>query len=269
MTRVIQLSDPHIVREGRLAYDKVDTGTALAAAVAHVNRMLPQIGPVDLVIVTGDLTDFGTAEEYHRFRGIMAPLEIPYLAVPGNHDDREAMRTGFSDCDWMPSNGPIQWMKDLPDFAVVALDTHVPGAPHGHLTEASLDFLEGCLSGLSAKPVLVGLHHPPFLTGIHGMDIQHLRNSDALRESLNGHPGEVRLVCGHVHRHAAKLFGDVVCLIAPGTSHAVTLAQRSGIENSLTMEPSGFLLHEWRDGFVSHGIHIGDFEGPYPFSTAD
>lgn len=269
MTKIIQLSDPHIVPEGQFAYGQVDTGGALAKAVAHVNHMLPQIGPVDLAIVTGDLTDFGTAEEYDRFRKLMEPLEVPYLAVPGNHDDRETMRASFSDQDWMPTEGPIDWVADLPDFAVVGLDTRVPGSPHGHLSESSLDFLKGHLARLAGKPVLIGLHHPPFLTGIHGMDIQHLRETDALREILSSYAGEVRLVCGHVHRNVTKLFGDVICMIAPGTSHAVTLEHRFEAENSLTVEPSGFMLHEWRDGFVSHTIPIGTFDGPHPFSTAE
>ena len=268
MTKIIQITDAHIVPEGQLAYDKVDTAAALTKAVDHINHMLPQIGPVDLAIFTGDLTDFGTEDEYSRFRSIMERLAIPYLAVPGNHDDRETMRAGFADQDWMPSDGPINWMVDLPDFAVVGLDTRVPDAPHGHLSEESLDFLKKQLVSLTAKPVLVGLHHPPFLTGIHGMDIQPLRDAGPLRKLLSSHPSEVRLVCGHVHRAVTTLFGDVICLIAPGTSHAVTLEQRPERANSLTMEPSGFMLHEWRDGFVSHSIPIGTFEGPYPFLAA-
>ena len=73
MTRIIQISDPHIVPNGQLAYGQVDTAAALASCVKTVNRLLPEIGPVDLAIVTGDITDFGTKEEYQRFREIMEP----------------------------------------------------------------------------------------------------------------------------------------------------------------------------------------------------
>jgi Icc protein len=265
MTKVIQITDTHIVREGQLAYDKVDTAAALAETVATINRMLPQIGPVDLAIVTGDLTDFGTTEEYHRFRGIMEPLQIPYRAVPGNHDDREAMRAAFADQEWMPSAGPIDWIADLGDFVLVGLDSSVPRAPHGLLTKDSLDFLKRQMSRLSPKPFLVGIHHPPFPTGILAMDEQNLRGSPELREVLDMHAGEVRLLCGHVHRNVAARFGNAICQIAPGTSHAVTLEQRRDATNSLTIEPGGFMLHEWRDGLVSHSIPVGTFDGPYPF----
>lgn len=265
MAKVIQITDTHIVREGQLAYGKVDTAAALVETVTTVNRMLPQIGPVDLVIVTGDLTDFGTAEEYHRFCHIMAPLQIPFRAVPGNHDDREVMRAVFSDQEWMPSSGPIDWIADLGDFAVVGLDTNVPRAPHGRLADDSLDFLKRQMDRFSAKPFLVGAHHPPFETGIIAMDIQNLHDSAGLREVLDRHAGEVMLLCGHVHRSVTTRFGNAICQIAPGTSHAVTLEQRDDVVNSLTIEPGGFMLHEWRDGLVSHSIPVGPFEGPYPF----
>ena len=97
MTKIIQISDPHIVPNGQLAYNRVDTAAPLALCVETVNRLLPEIGPIDMAFVAGDLTDFGTKEEYDRFRMIMDPLKIPYQAIPGNHDNKEAMRLAFSD----------------------------------------------------------------------------------------------------------------------------------------------------------------------------
>ena len=267
MTKIIQISDPHIVPEGQLAYDRVDTAAALADAVATVNRLLPQIGPVDMAIITGDLTDFGTPGEYHRFRRILEPLAIPYRAIPGNHDDREAMRAAFSDQDWMSQQGPVNWLVELEDFALVGLDTNVPGAPHGHLTDQSLTYLEGVMADLMPKPVIIGLHHPPFETGVQAMDIQNLRHSDPLRDILGAYAGEARLICGHVHRNVVTRFGGAICQIAPGVSHAVTLEQRRDATNTLTMEPGAFMLHEWRNGIVSHSIPVGAFEGPYLFAT--
>ncbi len=268
MTKIIQISDPHIVPDGQLAYDKVDTAAALADAVATVNRLLPQIGPVDMAIITGDLTDFGTRDEYRRFRRILEPLTIPYRAIPGNHDDREVMRAAFSDQDWMPSEGPVNWMADLADFTLVGLDTSVPGARHGHLTDQSLAFLKDLMADLAPKPFLIGLHHPPFETGVHAMDIQNLRHNGPLQDILSAYPGPARLVCGHVHRNVVTQFGGAICQIAPGVSHAVTLEQRRDAANTLTMEPGAFMLHEWRNGIVSQSIPVGAFEGPYLFETA-
>ena len=73
MTKIIQISDPHIVPKGQLAYGRVNTLDALNACVETINRILPDIGPVDLAIVTGDVTD-------------LAPLRnIKFSAMLWNH----------------------------------------------------------------------------------------------------------------------------------------------------------------------------------------
>ena len=265
MTKIIQISDPHIVPSGQLAYDRVDTAAALAICVKTINNILPQIGDVDMAVVTGDLTDFGTKQEFELFRSIMEPLQIPYRAIPGNHDDVEVMRLAFSDQAWMPKSGPINWAVEYDDIALVGLDTKVNGKAHGHLSDASLDYLQSQLAALQTKPVIVATHHPPVLTGIEKMDIQNLRDSERFESILSSHDGELRLICGHMHRNIVAQFGSVVCQIAPGVSHAVSMDQREGAPNCLTIEPGAFLMHETRGGILTHTIPVGEFDGPHLF----
>ncbi len=265
MTKIIQISDPHIVLKGELAYGRVDTGASLKSCVETINRILPDIGPVDMAIVTGDLTDFGTAQEYQRFRNIMEPLAIPYRAIPGNHDDVTKMHAGFADQDWMPRSGPINLSAEFADMALIGLDTNVAGAAHGHLTDTTLDYLQDMLAALHKKPVIVAIHHPPILIGIEKMDIQNLRDSRKLQTILSEYQGELKLVCGHVHRNITAMFGSVICQIAPGTSHAVSMDLRVGAPNCLTKEPGAFLLHEMRGGILTHVIPVGQFDGPHLF----
>lgn len=267
MTKIIQISDTHIVPAGARAYDTVDTAAALRETVATVNRLLPQIGPVDLVLVTGDLTEHGTQEEYTCFKDLMAGLAIPCRAVPGNHDRREVMRACFHGSDWAGNTGPLNWSLDLEDFSIIALDSAVDGAAHGVFTAETLAFLKNKLAQLDGKPVLIGFHHPPFEVGIAPMDRHNLIDSDAFAAAISDYCGELRLVCGHLHRSITGLLAGHLCQVCPGTSHAVTLDQRADNGNSLTMEPGGFLLHEWRNGrFLSHLIPVGSFAGPHPFS---
>lgn len=265
MTKIIQISDPHIVPHGQLAYGQVDTAKALASCVETVNRILPDIDPVQMVVVTGDLTDFGTPEEYDRFRMIMAPLKVPYRAIPGNHDNLEAMRTAFDDQDWMPATGPIDWMQEFDDLALIALDSHIDGTSHGDLSVGTLEYLATRLAQLQEKPVIVAVHHPPIITGIEKMDFQNLRDCNQFKSILSSYQGELRLVCGHVHRNIVAPFGSVICQLAPGVSHAVSMDQRAGAPNCLTQEPGAFLMHELRNGITSHSIPVGQFDGPHLF----
>ncbi|WP_319532920.1 phosphodiesterase, partial [uncultured Cohaesibacter sp.] len=180
--------------------------------------------------------------------------------------NRDQMRSAFGDTDWMPAKGPIQWQLELEDFTVIGLDSHVPGAAHGMLDAQSLAFLRDALTEAAGRPVLIGLHHPAILTGLHVMDQQNLLNHDALSEVIANYDGDLQIICGHVHRATTSLFSNHICQTAPGTSHAVTMDLRPEAANSLTKEPGAFMLHEWRNsGFLSHFIPVGKFDGPHPF----
>ena len=86
---IAQISDLHIKRPGSLAYGRVDTANALERCVAALNDFRPR---PDLVVISGDLADTPTVEEYEYLRRLLAPLALPFVAIPGNHDSRESMR---------------------------------------------------------------------------------------------------------------------------------------------------------------------------------
>ena len=58
---IAQISDLHIKAPGRLAYGRVDTARALSHCVAALNELKPK---PDLVVISGDLADTPTPEEY-------------------------------------------------------------------------------------------------------------------------------------------------------------------------------------------------------------
>src|SRR3954469_3896732 len=82
---ILQLSDPHI----GAAWADSDPVAGLAAAGASARALNPQ---PDAVLVTGDLADTGPAGGAERVRGLLAPLGAPTYVLPGNHDDRAALR---------------------------------------------------------------------------------------------------------------------------------------------------------------------------------
>ena len=119
---IAQLSDLHIKLPGRLAYKKVDTAAMLAEAVRRINALVPR---PDLLLITGDLTDIGSPEEYAWLRELLASLTMPMFVVPGNHDEREAMRAAFADGGYFPPQGFLNFALDCGDLRVVGLDTLV------------------------------------------------------------------------------------------------------------------------------------------------
>src|SRR5271156_3132713 len=163
-----QISDLHIKRAGALAYRRVDTAAALTRCVAALNALKPR---PDVVIMTGDLVDQGDPEQYAYLKTLLAPLEIPYYLLVGNHDDRAALREAFSDRAELRTGGDfVHYTADIGPLRLIALDSVVPGQSAGNLCDARLAWLEAQLETSQDKPVIVALHHPPFECGIGHMD---------------------------------------------------------------------------------------------------
>ena len=260
-----QVSDLHIKAAGRLSYRVVDTAAMLAACVAHLNA-LPQ--RPDAVAFTGDLTDFGRPEEYAELRRLLAPLAMPCYLVPGNHDERTAMRAAFPDHGYLRSGGEfILYAIDTHPVRLVGLDTVVPGQGGGRVCAERLAWLDATLAERPAAPTVVLLHHPPFHTFIGHMDDQGLENAAGLEAVVRRHPQVERLLCGHLHRPIEARFAGTIACTAPSPAHQVALDLAEDAASRFVMEPPAYRLHAWtpQTGVISHTAFVGDFGGPYPF----
>ncbi|TFZ51134.1 phosphodiesterase [Serratia proteamaculans] len=268
MTRsflLAQISDLHIKAGGRLSYKKVDTFAALHVGIQRLNQLEPR---PDAVVITGDLVDFGRDDEYQQLRQALATLTIPYFVIPGNHDDRPALRRAFADHPYLHLQDEfIQWVCDDYPVRLIGLDSTEPGLPGGRLCEQRLAWLDAQLALATERPTVVMLHHPPFISGITHMDRQRLANPEALAVVLRRHPQVVRLLCGHLHRSIQSLFAGTLACSAPGLSHQVALDLRQDGPANFVLEPAGFLLHRWAAGqeMTTHHCVLGEYDGPYPF----
>jgi 3',5'-cyclic AMP phosphodiesterase CpdA len=268
---IAQISDLHIKSPGRLAYGRVDTAKALERCIAALNEFAPR---PDFVVVSGDLVDTPTTEEYDHLQRLLERLELPFAGIPGNHDSREMMRTAFPQAAYASTAGPLNQRIEIGEIDLLLLDSSVRGKAHGELDVATLQWLDSTLATGVDRPALVFLHHPPFVAGIWHMDRQNLFNAEALAAIVRRHP-RVRLIAtGHVHRATTTMFAGVPTTICPAPNHAVDLDLAKLREPSFKVEPPAFHLHTWfaGEGFgqvVTHHVPIGDFEGPHPFFGPD
>ena len=255
---IAQITDTHITPDGVLAYRRVDTAAFLARAVEHILHLDPR---PDLVFATGDLVDAGTREEYRRLRHLLAPLPMPVHLIPGNHDDRAAMRQEFPDHHYLPREGFLQYVVDVGTVRIIALDTLLPGAAGGLMDATRIGWLDARLREAPAAPTLIFMHHPPFKTGIAYMDSIGLEGADALADVVRRHPQVERVACGHLHRTIHSRWAGTVATTAPSTAHQVALDVREEADLGLTLEPPGYALHLWRPGMglVSHVAAVGDY----------
>src|SRR6478752_9573283 len=140
--RIAQISDLHIKPPGSLAYGKVDTAKALERCVAALNEFEPA---PDFVVISGDLADTPSVEEYQYLKRLLAPLKLPFAGIPGNHDSRELMRAAFPSASYAFASGPLNQRIEAGELDLLLLDSSVHGKPHGELDEPTLRWLDETL----------------------------------------------------------------------------------------------------------------------------
>jgi Icc protein len=240
-----QLSDPHIGGEW---FDDQSV-PRLAAAVESVHAIRPQ---PDAVLLTGDLADHATDEEYEQVRELLAPLEAPLYVLPGNHDDRRALHRHFG----VPGGAgePVCYSVDLGPLRLVVLDTTQPGEAAGALQGDQVDWLDIELAAAPDQLTLIAMHHPPLVIGVPAWDEIGLAAADrrALGDVIERHQQVRKVVCGHFHSTISGELAGRGVLVVPST-YVQTRLDFHVRELELTSELPGFAMHAVVDGeLVSH-----------------
>ena len=265
MARFLQLSDLHVVPKGALASGVLDTRSLLTSAIDQLCGMQSALGPLDAVLVSGDISDDGNAESYDFARIQLERLDLPIFIVPGNHDAREPMRAAFADIAGLPPLGLIDWTTEIAGTRVIGLDTLVEGQGGGLLREESLAFLEDSLAQAGLAPVIVMLHHPPILTGIRFMDAIGLENATALEDALSRAQTNVTVIAGHVHGvHHGRLGGHPV-ITAPSICSAFALDRRTEAPVGFLAGPTGCAVIDTGPNSIWSAVALGPADGPFLF----
>jgi len=77
--RLLQITDTHLIAEPGAEVYGLDTFAATEKTLA---QMKSDGWTPDLVIYSGDLSDYGTAESYRRLRSLLTPLGLRSSVSP-------------------------------------------------------------------------------------------------------------------------------------------------------------------------------------------
>lgn len=204
MKSVLQLTDLHIFEDANRTMLPIDTKASFRAVL---ELALSTDIDWDLVVLSGDLADLGEPASYAWIAEQLEDINIPTVAVAGNHDDRQHLNTYF-DC-------PTE--LTLGEWHLSFLDSCVPPSTKGELGEAELERLGHQLKNNPNNPQLIFLHHPPVSLSSTWMDNMGLSNADAFWERLEPHSNVVAVVNGHVHQNFDTYCGEVRVLSTPST----------------------------------------------------
>jgi 3',5'-cyclic AMP phosphodiesterase CpdA len=239
MTAIAHLSDPHLTT-GPLGATQA---TGLYRALGRVLTLDPR---PDCVVITGDLVEHGTDDEYQVLHEVIDRFPLPLHLVAGNHDDPATLRSAFGGTGFL--GGTTHYAVDYPDVTLVVLDSAA-----GSLGPEQLEWLDRTLEN---RPAIVCLHHPPIAVGIPFLDRQRLTDGEELREVVERHT-VTRVLAGHVHRHVTAAFAGTILTTAPSTHLQSGLAMTGTVPDYLP-EPTGFLLHL---GGTTHTVPVSHAAG--------
>jgi len=167
----------------------------------------------DLLLLTGDLSEDGSGASYLALRSIFQTLQVPLLALPGNHDDPARLEEFFpgSPVDGISVSAHGAWQ-------IVRLNSCIPGRPEGQISDRAIAGFEAHLAGNAGQAQLVVLHHQPIAVGNPWIDRYPLLNPMPFLQTIDRHPNVKAVVWGHIHQAFAAERNGVAMLGGPSSA---------------------------------------------------
>ncbi|MFI6870333.1 phosphodiesterase [Nocardia sp. NPDC050406] len=171
----------------------------------------------DAILVSGDIADEGSAEEYAQARSVLLDADLPVLILPGNHDDRALMREVLFGQE--PSRQPINQVHRVKGLTLAMLDSSIPGKGEGALDELTYTWLTDLLAATPAEDsVVLAMHHPPVPIHSTVVDPIRLTNPERLAEIVAGDDRVVGVLTGHAHVPITTVFAGKPLAVAPSVA---------------------------------------------------
>ena len=186
--RLAFISDTHIGSpDGKAEED-------LERTISDINQQKN----IELVVITGDITELGTDAQLLKAKTILNKLNLKYYIIPGNHDDGWSESGGatfiktFGDDRFTFDHNGIRFMGCASGPYVRMSDGHIP--------RESITWISGVLDSTSPKMPLIFLNHYPIDNQLDNW----YEVIDLLKRKQT-----VLIMCGHGHANKALDFENI------------------------------------------------------------
>lgn len=235
-----------------LSWKKHRRHVHLAATCAAIVEDIAR-NDVDAILISGDLTNFGTPDEFALAADWLKQLPATAMVIPGNHDCmiRQPAEKGL--LQWKPwSAASYPYARIHDGVAVIGVNSGVPTPPfmaYGRVGRRQLARLETLLTQLGDAGLcrVVMIHHPP------------RRGLVTWRKSLHDYRAFARVlektgaeIVLHGHSHDATLTHipgtDIPLLGVASASLMDKREHRQACWNQLSIHPQddGWAIHMFR-----------------------
>lgn len=184
--RILHISDVHY----RQNFSNINTYESILSnmdsSLSKLNTLLNEVKDIDCIVITGDLCDDGTSNDYLTLKRLLDDTNIPYFVCLGNHDNKQEFYKGWFNKD---DNRPYLSISNFNGLNIISFDNSEYGHPNGYVDDNRLAWLNNVVS--NSSNCLVLMHHQAYdMPGIPGLkddELSRILNNRNVLCVLNGH----------------------------------------------------------------------------------
>ncbi|PHM50803.1 metallophosphoesterase family protein [Xenorhabdus miraniensis] len=198
--KVIHLTDIHLTRSREQKIFDVNPYDNFDFVCEEILR-IKSIIEIELIIVSGDISNDGEVDSYRYFLNKMESLNLPYLAILGNHDLKNNFDIALAEEKSKYIINSNEYNNRIWHF--ISVDTVVAGEDHGLISKDTLIELERKIIANSHYNIALFMHHHAIPVGIPIVDNCMLNNGKELLKLCEKY--KVKFI-GSGHAHTSRIW---------------------------------------------------------------
>ncbi|MES1926415.1 metallophosphoesterase [Salinisphaera sp. T31B1] len=204
--RILHITDPHLLADPCARLHGWPVADCFERVLCHA---LAHTAGIDALVLGGDLVDDESAAGYTWLDRRLAGIDLPVLAVAGNHDDPDRMQQCLSQAH-------VHRSLQVDGGYLYGLNSHRTGHADGRIGADALASLDASLARVR-RPSLICVHHPPVALNSAWIDSIGLADGAELLTLLARHPHVRGVLSGHAHQASTSRWGPLTIWTTPST----------------------------------------------------
>jgi Icc protein len=236
--KIIQISDTHLFANDELDIFGVKSNVKFKEVITKIIN--EDADDLDIIFLTGDISQDETAESYQIIANYLSKLNIPIYWIPGNHDHLARVNVAFQ----YAKNFNRKTNLTLPNWHFIFLNTKMEGKEYGYLSSTELTILRNeIVNSEINKKIAIVMHHHPAPVGTPLIDNYILKNTEDFWDIVIGTKVKL-IICGHVHGDYQFTHNNICIESAPATC----LQWKKGTKDLETDKRIGYKIYHFDQG---------------------
>lgn len=239
---LLQLSDIHIGLEGENTHSIDVRAQFLSCLQAGIKR------GVDLIVVSGDIAfHAGNPEIYRWVYKQLQQTGVPWVVIPGNHDNPEQVATCFHQEDWYRTEQDEMYQTiQTESRKIILLDS-----AKSDISTMQYNWLHDQLEETTLAP-LIFLHHPPTVLDMNFMENPYHGPRPKLLHLIEEKAANSHIFVGHYHIDRVLCRAKSTIYACPSTYFQIDPTEKSF---AIESQRPGYALIQFDKEIVMRTTH--------------